>query len=79
LGLEGGFLKKSQHPVPKRWAFVIEDEVIPLLPDQPDPQHKEFHEGVRSLLSGLLHHQMKTQIEVPVYAKMSPTLSTGWT
>jgi hypothetical protein len=79
MGLEGGFLKKSQLPVPKGWAFLIEDEVVPLLPNQPAPQHKEFHEGVRPLLSGLLHHRIKTQIEVPVYANMSPALSTEWT
>jgi hypothetical protein len=79
MGLEGSFLKKSQLPVPKGWAFLIEDEAVPLLPNQPGPQHKEFHEGVSPLLSGLLHHRMKTQIQVPVYAKVSPALSTEWT
>jgi hypothetical protein len=35
--------------------LVVEDEIIPLLSDEPGPKHKEFHEeGIWPLLLGLL-------------------------
>jgi hypothetical protein len=37
-------MKEPSFPVYEGQTFVIEDEIIPLLPDLPGPQDKEFHE-----------------------------------
>jgi hypothetical protein len=44
MSLKGCLLKEPSFPACKRRLLVVEDEIIPLLSDEPGPKHKEFHE-----------------------------------
>jgi hypothetical protein len=45
----------------------IEDEVVPLFPDEPGSYHEGVHEErVGELLPCRLHHVVKIQAEVPI-------------
>jgi hypothetical protein len=57
IRLNGCLLKEPSFPACKRRSLVVEDEAIPLLPDEPGPKHNKFHEeGVWPLLPCFCHH-----------------------
>jgi hypothetical protein len=76
-GLKGCFLKETKLPRVNGWLPSIEYVIVPLLPDQPSSNHKDFHEeGTCTILSSIVHHDMKVQIEVPGISNLPPTFST---
>jgi hypothetical protein len=46
MSLSEGFNQEAWFLAIKGWLGSIEDVVIPMLPDEPDNNHENFHEKV---------------------------------
>jgi hypothetical protein len=80
VSLKGCFLKEGILPRMNGWLPSVEDAIIPLFPDQPSRNHKDFHEeGAFTILSSVMHHGMEVQIEFPSKTNLHLAFSTEGT
>jgi hypothetical protein len=57
MALQECFFQEPMLPVLKRWCTSVKDKAIPLLPNVPRCNHKDFHEEfIAKLMLGLIHH-----------------------
>jgi hypothetical protein len=67
MSLEPSLLQEPSFPGLKGGQSSIEDEVVPLFPDQPGTYHEGLHkERIGELLPCICHHAVKIQAEVSV-------------
>jgi hypothetical protein len=75
--LQHGHFNEAPLPSLEGRPVPVEACVISLLLDKPGAKHEDLHEELWvKVLSGLYHHHMKREIEVPVNSMMTPALGT---